>query len=368
MGPRRAEAALDPYPTSRMIAILALASLAALAPQDAPPPLREGALPVEKSSTLKDDGQIWYVSGRQRIRSNVELKSLRAVRIVAQGEEAVIEVEGLLDLRAATGGFIHFENVVIEPMPGCKGLVLLNCYFQGGGLRTAREGPCKTDVLLHSSNFAERARLDLELLGGDFNMLSCSFREPVAFRGATEDEKSRNALKLHITNCQGRQPRGGRGGGAGRGGGEGGPQVGTPAPFGFAGGLKIEGVRTVMVRNCSVAGDESLFADCGDLVFDNNLAISKRVEFRSSTPKGFGGVTIATTDFDCDRLVLFQPKSLSAPQKVRLESCWFDGRLDEQRILAEIVEDATNNPESGVSASFFKIQEAPLGFGGRAPQ
>lgn len=347
-----------------MIAILALASLTSLF-QDPPPQQREGPLPIEKSSTLKDDGQTWFVSGRQRIRSNVELKSLRAVRIVAQGEEAVIEVEGLLDLRAATGGFISFENVCIEPMPGCKGLVLLNCYFQGGGLRTAREGACKTDVLLHNSNFAQGARLDLDLLGGEFNMLSCSFREPVAFRGATEDEKSRNALKLHITNCQGRQPRGGRGGQGGAGGG---PQVGTPAPFGFAGGLKIEGVRTVMVRNCSVAGDESLFADCGELTFDNNLAISKRVEFKSSTPKGFGGVTIATTDFDCDRLVLFQPKSLSAPQKLRLDSCWFDGRLDEQRILSEIVEDATNNPESGVSASFFKIQEAPLGHGGRVPQ
>jgi hypothetical protein len=344
-----------------MIVLLALATLTASVLQDQPAQ-REGPIPVEKSFALKEDGQTWYVSGRQRIKSNVALESLRACRIVAQGEEAVVEVEGKLDLRAATGGNIVFENVWIEPMPGCKGLVLLNCRFNGGGVRTARDGACKTDVLLHSSNFAEKAKLELDLLGGEFNMLSCSFFEPVTFRGVAPDDKSRNALKLHITNCKGR-PKGPAGGG-GRGGGGGGPSV---APYGFAGGLHVEGVREVLVRNCSVAGEQSVFADCEELTFDNNLAISKRIEFKSSTPKGFGGVTIATTDFDCDRLVLFQPKSLSAPQKVRLESCWFDGRVDEQRILAEIVEDASNNPESGVSASFFKIQENPLGFGGRAP-
>jgi hypothetical protein len=346
-----------------MIAFLALAALAASVPQDQPTQ-REGPLPVEKSFALKEDGQTWFVSGRQRIKSNVALESLRACRIVAQGEEAVVEVEGKLDLRAATGGYIAFDNVWVEPMPGCKGLVLLNCVFSGGGLRTARDGPCKTDVLLSSSIFAEKAKLELDLLGGEFNMLTCSFFEPVTFRGVAPDEKSRNALKLHITNCKGRpQGRGGGGGGGGRGGG-GGPSM---APYGFAGGLNVEGVREALVRNCSVAGDQSVFADCGELTFDNNLAISKRVEFKSSTPKGFGGVTIATTDFDCDRLVLFQPKSLSAPQKVRLDSCWFDGRVDEQRILAEIIEDASNNPESGVSATLFKIQENPLGFGGRAP-
>lgn len=345
-----------------MIAAIALATLASFA-QQAPPPVQEGPLPVEKSFTLKEDGQVWYVSGRQRIKSNVTLESLRACRIVAQGEEAVVEVEGKLDLRAATGGNIAFENVWIEPLPGCKGLVLLNCRFQGGGVRTAREGACKTDILLHSSYFGERSRLDLDLLGGDFNMLSSSFHEPAALRGATADEKSRNALKLSITNCKGARPRGGGGGGGGRGGG--GPPM--AAPFGFNGGLRIEGVNKVLVRNCSVAGEESVFADCEELTFDNNLAISKRIEFKSSAPKSMGGLSIATTDFDCDRLVLFQPKSLSAPQKLRLDSCWFDGRLDEQRILAEIVEDASNNPESGVSASFFKIQENPLGFGGRVP-
>ena len=193
-----------------MIATLVLATLAASVPQDQPAAKREGPLPVEKSFALKEDGQTWFVSGRQRIKSNVELGSLRACRIVAQGEEAVIEVEGKLDLRAATGGNIVFENVWVEPMPGCKGLVLLNCRFNGGGLRTARDGPCKTEVLLSSSNFAEKAKLELDLLGGDFNMLTCSFFEPVTFRGVAADDKSRNALKLHITNCQGRPP--GRGG------------------------------------------------------------------------------------------------------------------------------------------------------------
>jgi len=313
--------------------------------------------PVEKNVVNKDDGVVWYVDGRQRIPSHVSIQSLRACRIVARGEEAVLEVEGKLDLRAATGGNIALENVWIEPWPGCKGLVLLNCEFQGGGLRTAPEGAAAVEILLHSSNLGKGARLDLDLFDGEFNILSSSFVEPAVIRGAAKDEKSKNLLDLRITNC-----KGGGGGGGGRGGG-GGPGNGPAA--GFAAGLRLEGVHKALVRNCSLAGEESVFSDCEDFVFDGNLASSKRVEFRQSQPKSFGGTQIATTDFDCDRLVLFQPASLSGPQKLRLDRCWFDGRTEEQRVRAEILEDAENNPESGVVASLFKIQAVPLGFGGR---
>jgi hypothetical protein len=319
----------------------------------APPVAAQGEpFPVEKSVVNRDDGVVWYVDGRQRIPSHVKVHSLRACRIVARGEEAVLEVEGELDLRAATGGNIELVNVWIEPRPGCKDMVLLNCSFEGGGLRTSAEGAADLDILLHSARFGAGARLDLDLLDGEFNILSSSFVEPVVIRGAAKDEKSKNLLDLRITGCKG----GGRGG---RGGGGGGPSAG------FGGGLRLEGVRKAMVRSCSLGGEESVFLDCEDLAFDANLAGSQRVEFRYSEPRSFGGVEIATTDFKCGRLVLFQPASLRAPQKVRLEKCWFDGRTEEERVRAEILEDAENNPESGVLASLFKIQEQPLGFGGR---
>ena len=87
--------------------------------------------------------------------------------------------------------------------------------------------------------------------------------------------------------------------------------------------------------------------------------------FRQSEPKSFKGTDIATTDFACDQLVLFQPASLSNPQRLRIEKCWFDGLTDEERIRAEMLRDAGNDPESGVLASLFKPQEQALGFGGR---
>jgi len=302
-------------------------------------------LPIEKTVTLKEDNAVWYVDGRQRIKSNVTITILRSCTIQARGEGAVLEVEGGLDLRAATGGNIVLDGVWVEPWPGCKELTLLNCNFRGdGGLRTAAGGPDDVDVILRSSRFEGASRLELDLTGGELSIMSCGFDGPAVLRGAVTEKHKRNSLELVILGCHG-----------GR----------APRKLGFLGGLRVEGVKDALLRNVDLAGEESVLSDCGKLVFDGNQVRSTRFEVRQSDPKSFGGTKISNTDFRCGELVLFQPATSGDPQRVKLDQCWFDGHTEEQAIKSAMLVDCERDEACGVLATFARIQEAPLGFGGR---
>lgn len=318
-----------------LLAALALVALATGAAAQ-----RGQPLPVEKTATLREDDAVWYIDGRQRIPRTATLTSLRRGRIVGRGEGAVLEVEGGLDLRAVTGGEVVIQDVWVEPLAGCKGLTLLNCRFEGkGGLRTSSLGPAKAKLILNKSRFVGSAELDLELTAGQVALMGFGSEAPVRIACAVEEGERPGKLELTAVGCQGKQA-------------------------GFDGGLRVEGVREVLVRHCDLAGELSVFADCPKLTFDGNHARSARIEVRHSEPRSFSRTEISNTDFRCKELILFQPAK-STPQKVQLVRCYFDGLLDEDRIRAELVEDCGRDTHSGVLADFAKIQEDPLGFGGR---
>jgi hypothetical protein len=298
-------------------------------------------IPLEKDSTNREDGVTWIVEGRQRIPSHVTLTSLRACTIQG-GEGAVLEVEGELDLRAATGGHCVIDGVWVEPVAGCKGLTLLNVRFRGdGGLRTAGDGQVDVEATLNDTNFENQARLDLGLFGGKVLMMGCASDAPVTFRGLTSEKQKRNALELQVDSCSGRERA-------------------------LRGGLVVEGVKEVLVRNCDLGGEESKLVDCGELEFFGNLVRSRRIEFRRATPKSFNTTKIGSCDFRCKELLLWQPMAGADPEKVRLTQCWFDDLLLEPDIRAQMVSDHERDATSGALADFVKIQGAPLGLGGAA--
>lgn len=299
-------------------------------------------IPLEKDSTNREDGVTWIVEGRRRLPSHVKLTSLRALTIQAAGAGAVLEVEGELDLRAATGGHCVIDGVWVEPVAGCKGLTLLNVRFRGeGGLRTDNETQVEAELTLSDTNFEGKARLDLGLFGGKVLMMGCASDEPVVFRGRTHEKQKRNALELQVDSCSGRERA-------------------------LRGGLLIEGVKQVLVRNCDLGGEESRFVDCGELEFFGNLVRSKRAEFRRSAPKSFNTTKIGSCDFRTGELLLVQPMAGADPEKVRLTQCWFDDLLEEADIRAKMVSDHERDATNGALAHFVKIQGAPLGLGGAA--
>lgn len=319
-----------------LVSTLALLSLtlAAAAQRGVP-------IPLEKDLVNRDDGVTWIVEGRQRIPSHVTLSSLRACRIQGAGADAVLEVEGELDLRAATGGTIDVEGVWIEPVAGCKGLTLLNLRFQGsGGLRTAEGAVVETDIMLQSSAFEGDARCDMGLFGGELVLMSVGSQAPLVVRGLTDDKQKRNALELVVDSCK------------------------APARD-LTGGLVVEGVKQVRVSNSELGGQESRLVDCGKVEFVANLVRSRRMEFRYSTPKSFKGVRIDAVDFACGELVLRQPTSGSDPEKVRLSDCWFDDRPTQEEVRQHMLRDASSDPENGALGNLVDLHAAPLGLGGK---
>jgi hypothetical protein len=323
-----------PKPFRPSLALLFLAA-PALAQRGSP-------IPLEKDSTNREDGVTWVVEGRQRIPSHVKLTSLRACTIQGSGEGAVLEVEGELDLRAATGGHCVIDGVQVEPVVGCKGLTLLNVRFRGdGGLRTVGEAQVEVEATLNDTNFEGKARLDLGLFGGKFLMMGCASDELVTFRGLTSEKQKRNALELQVDSCSGRERA-------------------------LRGGLAIEGVKQVLVRNCDLGGNETKLVDCGELEFFGNLVRSRRIEFRRAAPKSFNTTKIGSCDFRCGELLLVQPMAGADPEKVRLTQCWFDDLLAEADIRTKMVSDHERDAENGALADFVKIQGAPLGLGGGA--
>jgi hypothetical protein len=299
-------------------------------------------IPLEKDSTNREDGVTWVVEGRRRIPSHVKLTSLRALTIQAAGEGAVLEVEGELDLRAATGGHCVIDGVWIEPVAGCKGLTLLNARFRGaGGLRTDGETQVDVEATLSDTNFEGKAQLDLGLFGGKVLMMGCASDAPVVFRGRTDDKQKRNTLDLQVDSCSGRERA-------------------------LRGGLLLEGVQEALVRNCDLGGEESRFSGYGKLEFFGNLVRSRRIEFRRPASKSFGTTKIGSCDFRTGELLLVQPMAGADPEKVRLVQCWFDDLLEEADIRAKMVSDHARDPQNGALADFVKVQAVPLGLGGKA--
>lgn len=304
----------------------------------APASAQRGPLPVEKSATLREDSAWYSVEGRRRIDGNVKLKGLRACTIQGEGAEAVIEVAGLLDLRAATGGEVVLQDVWLEPLPGCKGIVLRNVRFRGkGGIRTPEGEPIGAEIYLEDVHVLDQSVLDLALVDGKLEVLSSAFSGPVRVRGLTSDKRKRNGLSLEIKDCAGR-------------------------PGGLAGGLEVRDVKQVAVRHSILAGEQCLLADNGELEFYGNLARARRVEFRRSEAGTFGTTKIGGTDFSCAELLLIQPAGPGEPEKVRLDNCWFDDHVEPAAIKQRMLNDFERDPSNGALAIFARIQEKPLGY------
>lgn len=321
------------------IGLAALASPSTLAPLEAP-------FPVAQSTTLKTDGAVYTVTGRQVIPRNVAITSLRAARILGRGENAVLVVAGALEIKAALGGTNVLENVTIEVAPECKSLYVANCNFTGsGGVRTAEKAPCAARIYMEFVTFAYGTALTVEATAGEIDLQASQSTAPVRVRALGDSEKKPNRVKLNILTC-----------------------MGTAAGSGLAGGLVVENVSDVTVRNCDIAGPETRFLDCRQLDFDGNHARSAFVEFRQSLPRRFDKTRIRNTDFRAPRVVVFAPVEGKPedPKKefVTFESCWFLGLTEPAAITGSRVQDRGTDPTNGIVATFRSTSPRALKLGG----
>lgn len=309
-------------------------------------PAAPAALPLQqpfplRNTTVREDGVRFVVEGRQTIPRGQKVVSLRQCRIVGAGPGAVLEVRGALELKAVTGGDVVLENVWIEAGPECKSLYLSSCRFEGGsGLRSSPEGAHAADVFLEQPTFERGAKVDVTMSGGKLIASNLSSRAPVVIRGVPVSERSANKLKLHLIGCTGRDR-------------------------GLFGGLVVEGVRDATVSGSALLGGEVRFTDCAKLAFAANNVRSKQVVFEQTEAGRFGKTDISSCDFHGNVVRLLAPPRANKTEKLVLDHCYFRGMEDPETICAELVEDATRNPETGVVAGFKKVVTDPMGLGGK---
>jgi len=319
-------------PVFRALALLLIVTSPALAVEELPFPL--------KTTELKTDGQRFYVEGRQRILRNAKVVSLRATTIRGRGPNAVLEVEGTLEMRAVTGGKVKVENLRIELMPRFRKLSIMNTEFIGtSSVESATGESHEGRVYIAGTKFNDKTRLSLAMTGGDAIVSGCHFVNPVLIDGVPRSEKAGSNVKVRVMGCTGRDQ-------------------------GIWGGITIRGGKDVVLSGCDLAGDLVGLDDNRDLQFISNNVRPARIEFRQSKSGKFGRTEIKTCDFRTPDIALGAPPRRKAPERLVMESCWFGGSVDEDQIRAEKITDVGKDPELGVIAVLKKIRPSPLGFGG----
>lgn len=300
--------------------------------------------PTDKTTTLREDGVTYVVEGRVKLPSSVTVSSLRAARIEGRGDGAVIEVSGALEFKAVTGGEVVFENVWIELAADCKSLYLSRCKFKNCGIRTAADVATSATIFGENNGFENSASFEITVAAADISMHGGSSQRPFIVRGAPISEKAANRSKLFMLSWNGQE---------------------NGRPKALMGGMIVEGVAEVVVRNLDMRGPLARFADCPKLEFDGNLVRSTTVEFEHSTYGRFGSTRIANSDFKVDKIHLKAPAQGKKADRQLFDHCWFGGPVEPAEITGPIVIDQSVDAALGVLATYKKTSPTPNGLAGK---
>lgn len=301
--------------------------------------------PTDKTTTLREEGTSYFVEGRVKIPSSVDISSLRATHIVGRGEDAVLEVSGSLELKAVTGGEVILENVWIELAPDCKSLYFSRCTFRSGGIRSGEGVATSAKIFGENNWFENQARFELSVAAADVAIHGGGSRRPFVLRGVPLSDKSTNKSRLFMLSWNGNE---------------------NGRQKGLNGGLEVDGVADVLIRNCVIRGAQTRLASCPKLEFDGNLVLSSKAEFVQSAYGRFGTTRIANTDFKLDdKLRLVSPAQGKKAERLLLDHCWFGGPTEPAEITGPIVVDQTVDPSTGVLATYKKTSPTPNGLAGQ---
>jgi hypothetical protein len=303
----------------------------------------EDPFPFERSVTLQDEGASYVVRGRAMIPPGARVKAIRHMTVRGEGAGAALVIDGSLELESVLRGRIVLQDLWLELTPRTSELRLSQVDVRGaGGIRSApasSEGePAPTTaarVFLEDVTLPGGACFDVRAHSGDFDFRSVSFGGTLRVFGESQSDKKGNQTTLELLSCRG-----------------------------LSGGLAIENVREVLVRNCRIGGTETLFRNWHALTFDGNLVRSKRFELRQPYPRMYKRTAVKNTDFSCEELLVFSPREGDKVEKLVLERCWFDGMTDEDTILERLIRDAGDDERNGLEVRLERTSEHAIGLGG----
>jgi len=295
------------------------------------------------NATLKTDGARYYVEGRVRLSRNQTVTSLRRMTLVGRGENAVLEVSGKLEIKAATGGRCTIENLTIELMPDCKDFLLTEADLSGSSaIVTGLEGPANCEVYLQHLSLRGATRIELEMAGGQVDLQNSFVGSPVVIRGVHPSEKNRAKLKVIVLENK-------------------------TASGGLVGGLLLEEAWDALVRNNDLAGERTRISNCRKLDFDGNNLRSARFELLQASVKDFAKTKVQSCDFQSGDTRIYAPGDPEEPEKLErftIHTSWFGGETDADTIRRERVIDGGREEGNGMLVTFKKTSSRMRGLGG----
>ncbi len=326
----------------RVVAALATAAVLAAGSAAGAAAPEEEPLPVGKQAILRKEGATYFVEGRQKVAAGIELAIQKDVKIVGRGKDAVLEVEGELQVHGVKDREVVFENVTIELAPKFTEIHIDMCKFRGGGIRTAQEKASVGRLFIENSYFEGSAVLDVVWAGDNIDLQRIWSDRPVRVRGVVPEGATRNTVKLMVMNC-------------------------CPMPQGsfvLNGGLVVEGIADVTVRTNLLRGPPTVFKNCPVVIFDANKVESAGVEFRQDRPGCFGQTKIQKCDMYTTKVLAWSPRNEKDMETIPVDKCWFKGETDRKKLLSTVFNDADDDPTSGVRFNLLKVMDRPLELAG----
>lgn len=321
---------------------LALSSLAAgtaAAAEDAKP------LPVDKTVILKSGGT-YYVEGRVRIPKGIEITVQKESKIVARGDNAVIEVVGSLIIHGVDGGSVPLDGVTIELQKNFENVRTEMVIFTGksAGIVSPKDTAVDGRLFVMNTEFEGKSTVNVTISSDDVDLQRIHTSSLVHVKGVPPDGASVNKSRLMIMNCCGGS--------------------GAAISGGLTAGLLVEGVADVTARTNQLGGDKATFIDCASLTFDTNWVRCKTLEFVQTATGHFGRTTLSKCDVQCEKIRFVAPPAPGKTETIQCDKCWFGGETKEKVVKEKFIVDHDVDPNSSVTLNLLKIMEKPLNLAG----
>ena len=292
-------------------------------------------LPVKKSTILRKCGVTYYVEGRQKIPQGCEISIQKDVYIVGRGNDAVLEVEGSLQIHGVSKREVIIANIWIEPSKRCEDIHLDMVKFRSsGGLRATRQVAAKGKIFVENVMFELGTKLEIHMAAGRIDLSATACQEPARIVGLVEKGKRFSALTVNIRGCYHIAP-----------------------PNGFAGGLTVIGARDLTVRLNRMAGAKSVFRDNVKLTFDGNKVQSQELIFIQSQTGKFSKTKLQKCDIYSNKVIFRAPAGKK--ETVYVDKCWFKGLTKKKEIRERVLRE-----ENDVRVKFGKINKRALELAG----
>lgn len=304
-------------------------------------------LPFAHTSILPSGGT-FYVEGRIRIPKGIEITVQKDSRIVARGNDAVIEVAGKLVIRGVADSVVPIENVTIEVQEEFES-VRLDMTTIGGssrGIVTPTGKACDGRIAVLNTEFKDKATLDVAMSANEVDLQRVYVRLPVCVRGVdTAGRPAGNRVKLNVLNCC--------------------TMSTSILPGALMGGLVVENVSDVTVRATRLSGDKASFTDCDSVTFDGNQVKCLTLEFVQTAAGRFGKSSMSNCDILCQKIVTSAPVVAGRTDVFSCDKCWFDDETDEKKVRARWFKDKAADPACGVTVKITKVMDRPLLLAGK---